>query len=125
MEEKCDCDTHGGFFTFHPFRSIVGMLAFAAILAIIFFVLGSALWGSSYTMSYAHPLLRLFVSIFIFLFLIWIVIWIIRLIIHPHMHGYGHMHGDRAARILRRRYAKGEISETQFKRMMKNLKEGQ
>jgi hypothetical protein len=48
------------------------------------------------------------------LLLIWFLSWIFRWPWHHYRH---------EERILRRRYARGEINRTQFKRMMKDLKE--
>lgn len=52
------------------------------------------------------------------LFFIWLISWIFRWPLHYGRFGYEH-----EKRILRRRYARGEITEAQFKKMMKVLKE--
>ncbi|MGI0100576.1 MAG: SHOCT domain-containing protein [Candidatus Micrarchaeaceae archaeon] len=56
------------------------------------------------------------------LFVIWIILLVLRWSFFPwHMHRG--MRDGNATRILRRRYAKGEISETQYRKMMKTLSE--
>jgi uncharacterized membrane protein len=125
-EDECDCGRHVGFCACHPFRIIVGIIIFVIVLSVIFSVVRSVLVGAVGMMSYSYPVLHLFFGILVFIFVVWLIVWIVRWPLHRmHAHMHEHVHGDRAPRILRRRYAKGEISETQFKRMMKNLKEEQ
>jgi uncharacterized membrane protein len=52
--------------------------------------------------------------------LLWFVSWIF---VWPWRHRY--WGEEREIRILRRRYARGEITRAQFKRMMKDLREHQ
>jgi hypothetical protein len=58
-----------------------------------------------------------FWNLLIILFVVWLVSWLFR---WPMGHYWYH---EREVMILRRRYARGEISEAQFKKMMKVLKE--
>lgn len=51
-----------------------------------------------------------------FVFLLWLVSWVF---VWPWRHRYWEERHE--MRILRRRYARGEISRAQFKRMMKDL----
>lgn len=107
----------------HAGRAIVGILvgiiAFIIVLALVFWLVrlffgiafGIATW-SLFTPSFV-------VGVIIFIIVLCIIFWLIRL---PFRIIYGG--GSRSAiRILRRRYARGEINEAQFKRMMRNLKE--
>jgi hypothetical protein len=57
-------------------------------------------------------------SLFGLLVFVWFMSWIFR----PWRY-YGYFGRDHEMRILRRRYARGEITEAQLKRMMKTLKE--
>jgi uncharacterized membrane protein len=50
------------------------------------------------------------------LILIWVISWFFRM---PYYHG--HWEHAMEMRIIRRRYAKGEINQVQFKRMIKDL----
>jgi uncharacterized membrane protein len=52
------------------------------------------------------------------LIFVWFISWILRWPLRHRCWEHGH-----EIRILRRRYARGEITEAQFKKMMKVLKE--
>ena len=94
----------------HAIR-IAFRIVFALIIAIIVFtvIFNVILEGS---MHYDNWLWNLLIIVLV----IWIVSWLFR---WPMNHYWYH---EREVMILRRRYARGEITETQFKRMMKILK---
>jgi uncharacterized membrane protein len=90
------------------FRIIFSILIAVMVFNLFFnFALGRAMFYNGW-----------FWNIFGLLVLIWFLSWMFR----PwHYHGYWD-HGHEM-RILRRRYARGEISEAQFKKMMKVLRD--
>jgi hypothetical protein len=96
------------FFTWVIFRVIFSIIILVIVINFVFnFASGRMM------MFYPDWLWSLF-GLFIF---IWIISWLFR----PWHYGYwGHEH---EMRILRRRYARGEITEAQFKKMMKVLRE--
>ena len=111
---KCD---HDGFCYCHAGKVIVGVIIGIIALLIVLWLVRAALGivlGVVPSTFWVHLILGIIVLIFI----LWLIAWAIGLPFRL-MHG----HGRRDIRILRRRYARGEISEAQFRRMMKNLKE--
>jgi uncharacterized membrane protein len=112
---KCDGD---GFCFCHAGKILVGIIIFIVALTLVFWLIKAVLgvaFGIALSMfSVSHLIL----GIIAFVFIVWLIVWIIRLPFH-----YMHRRDRRDIRILRRRYAKGDINEAQFKKMMKNLKE--
>lgn len=100
-------------------RVIFGIIIFVAAIALVaraaFVVYGVAA-GTLPAVSILWVFLG-FVALGVFA---WIVSWFLHWPWHGHYQHWD-MGGERATRILRRRYARGEISEAQFKRMMKTL----
>lgn len=97
-------------------RAIIGLIVFIVVLAFAFWLVRSILnltFGPG-----SSSISQLVGGVIGFVIAICIIIWIIRL---PFRFMYGFGRSD--IRILRKRYARGEISESQFKRMMKNLRE--
>jgi uncharacterized membrane protein len=85
-------------------------IVFAMVLAVLIF---SLIFGSFGIMTSGTGWAWRLIGIVLLLwFVSWIFVW-------PWRHNY--FGGERAMRILRRRYARGEISRAQFKRMMKDL----
>ena len=87
-------------------------IVFALIIAIIVFtvIFNIILEGS---LNYNDWLWNLLIIVYE----VWIVSWLFR---WPMNHYWYH---ERETMILRRRYARGEITEAQFKKMMKVLKD--
>ena len=119
MNRDDDC-CDGGHWLRIAFRIIFGLLIFTIVISVIF---GAFYYypmnGMMFPAHWFWSLIGLFV-------LIWFVSWIFRGSWHRHGHGYwsDHWHdAGREIRILRRRYARGEITEAEFRRMMKVLKE--
>lgn len=111
-----NCD-HGGFCYCHAGKMIVGVVVAIILLLLVFWLVRivlSAVFGLLPSSLASHIVLGIIAVAFI----LWLIAWIIGMPFRL-MHG----HGRRDIRILRRRYAKGEIGEAEFKRMMKNLKE--
>lgn len=121
MSKDDDCD-YDEFHAHSLVRIIVGIIIFVAVLSIIFWIARFAL--NEIGIAPYSGVLHLIFGVVGFILLIWLIIWLIHFLSHGHHHHMhdNHMHGDRAERILRRRYAKGEISEAQYKKMLKNLK---
>jgi hypothetical protein len=96
------------FFTWVVFRVIFSIIIAVIVLSFVFnFIMRPN------TTVYTDWIWQLF-GILIF---IWVISWIFR----PWHYGYfGQMH---EMRILRRRFARGEITEAEFKRKMKVLRE--
>jgi len=93
------------------FRIIFRIIFIVLAISIVFWVFSNLNSGLScqpmlFFSSWGWSLVGLF-------FFIWFLSWIFRM---PWHDGYRH-----EERILRRRYARGEITEAQFKRMMKTL----
>ena len=117
-DEKCDnCDCCG-LHCCHTAKNVVGIALFIVVLLLVFWLVRFVLGVAFGIASQASSVLSLAVEIVVFLAVFLFVVWIIKL---PFRFMYGGF-GRRDIRILRRRYASGEISEAQFKRMMKNLK---
>jgi|GEM_PF-2528453 uncharacterized membrane protein len=97
---------------------VIGVIAFILVLAVVLWlirlVFGIALGVATLSIFAPHFILG---AIF-FIIILCIIFWLIRLPFRIIRGG-----SRRDIRILRRRYASGEISEAQFKRMMKNLRE--
>ena len=92
---------------------VVFRIIFALIIAsIVLSVLFSALQGMFFMNIMSNGLWNI-VGLFV---LLWFVSWIFRWPTRRYWY---------EERILRRRYARGEISETQFKRMTKVLKDSE
>jgi len=89
------------------------MMTILVVTLIVEIVSGATLQQTFFFHNWFWDIIGLFM-------LLWFLSWIFT---GPRYHGHwGFMHEER---ILRRRYARGEITETQFKRMMKVLKESQ
>ena len=118
-DEDCNCRR-----CHHPvLRIIAAIVIFVIVIAIVSKIAGSIIVGNLGTMM-AGSGWNLLWDIIGLLFLIWLISWVVSLPWHHYDHEHwGTMGGDRAVRILRRRYAKGEINESEFKKMIKNLKE--
>jgi uncharacterized membrane protein len=94
----------------------IGRLVIRIIIAILIAALVLQVFFNIRADWFTGVFSGLFWNIIGVLILIWIISWFFR---WPWYHGHwDHAH---ALRILRRRYAMGEISESQFKRMMKTL----
>jgi uncharacterized membrane protein len=118
MNRDDDC-CEGGHGLRIVFGIIFGLLIFTIVISAVFGAFYYPMNGMMFPSHWLWTLIGLF-------FLIWFVSWIFRWPWHYRRHGYwrGHEHdAGREIRILRRRYARGEITEAEFKRMMKVLKE--
>ena len=112
--DNCNCDHH----MYRPIKVVFGIIIALIVLAFVFWAVRAVL-GLAFGIGVGSPTWHLIIGVIAVFFVIWLVCWIIRWPLR-FMHGG---FSNREFRILRRRYAKGEISESQFKRMMKNLKE--
>lgn len=96
------------FWPWHIFRVIFTIIIVVTVLSFVFnFASGRMMIFST---DWFWQLFGLFVTI-------WVISWIFR---SWHYGYFGHEH---EMRILRRRLARGDISETEFKRKMKILRE--
>lgn len=101
---------------------IIGLLLGLVLIIVIFSIVWAVLVqiGTIRSQAFLFPswiwgLVGLF-------FLLLLLSWILRLIFGgPWRHGP--WQEARAERILKRRYARGEISREQYKRMMKDIRE--
>jgi putative membrane protein len=118
MKHEDECDCRG---CHHPILKIIaGIVIFILVIAVVARVVGFVFMGSMGMMGSSWGLLS---SVIVILFLIWLISWVFGLASgHRHRH-WDWDYSDRAIRILKRRYARGEISESEFKRMKRNLEE--
>lgn len=119
MEHEDDYDRG---YHYPIFRMIFGIIIFLIVVSIVVSIVGGVFFGSSVMMmGTGWHFLWAVVGL---LFLIWLLSWIFGF---PWRYRYRHQYWmggeDHAVRILRRRYARGEISESEFRKRMKNLKE--
>jgi uncharacterized membrane protein len=114
MKNEDDCDR-----PHHPIlKAIAVLIIFIIIVAIVARAVGFAGPGMM-----AGPGWGLLGTVIVILFLLWLISWVFGMAgTHRHRH-WDWDNSDRATSILKRRYARGEISESEFKKMMKNLKE--
>lgn len=103
---------YGIFWAWIVLRILIGLVVAVLVAGFLYSMLFGGYRPMMFGMGWAWGLLGLF---FVLLFLSWVFRW-------PLMHGRWHMHGRRAEEILRRRYARGEITQAQFRRMMKELR---
>lgn len=96
-------------------RPILKIIFVIAVLLIVLGIVFNGVFGMMRPMFFFSNWVWNIIGIF---FLIWFISWIFN---WPWRNKYWHEGYE--TRILRRRYARGEISEAQFKRMMKILKE--
>ena len=92
-------------------RFALRIVIFVIIISVVFGIVFRAFTPMGGAMFYPGDWIWSLVGVFV---LIWVISWTFR---HPWGH---YMHEER---ILRRRYARGEITSTQFKKMIKDLKE--
>jgi len=105
----------GAYGLWFVFRIIFAIIVFSIVFGIVFGLVASFINGGVFSV-FAFP--SWIWNLIGLLFFLWLLSWIFR---WPWRHRYfGEEH---AIRILRRRYARGEISEAQYKRMMKTLRE--
>lgn len=97
---------------------IVGVIFFIIALALILWLVRLAVIVAFGFASPVFPVASIVVETIVFLIVLCVVVCLLRMPFRM-MHGSGR----RDLRIIRRRYAMGEINEAQFKRMMKNLKD--
>ena len=93
------------------FGMIFGILFFIIILGIVFN------WMNPPAQSYCFFQNGLW-SLFGFFVLVWFLSWFF---FRPWRRRYWHWHAEDEMEILRRRYARGEITRTQFMTMAKDL----
>lgn len=106
-------DDNGGTHGMKWIMLAFGMVCVVIGIIVVGFLLRSFIFGSMPTsFGWIWTLLGIF-------FFLWILSWIFRLVMW-HSHG-GRMRGDRATEILRRRYARGDITKAQFDKMMQDL----
>lgn len=98
-------------------KMIGGIIIAIVVLSIVFSVAKSVL-GMAFGTATWPTIPQLVMGLIVLIVVIWVITWAVRLPFRA-MHGFGR----RDIRILRKRYARGEITEAQFKKMMKNLKE--
>ena len=96
------------FFRYVMFKVILSIIV--ALLVINFFF--NFTFGR--TMFYSDWLW----GVFVFIVFIWVISWMFRSLFYHEYWGHNH-----EMRILRRRLARGDISEAEFKRKMKILRE--
>jgi uncharacterized membrane protein len=101
-----------GFWLLRAFLRVIFVIA---VLEIVLGIFSNGMFGMMRPMFFFSNWVWDIIGIF---FLLWFISWIAT---WPWHNKY--WHEEREIRILRRRYARGEISEAQFKRMMKNLSE--
>jgi uncharacterized membrane protein len=92
-------------------------VSFIIAFAVFFWAVRFFLGVGFDVFSAQFTLLNVVADAVVFVIFFCVVIWIIEMPFR--MVGYGR----KDIRIIRRRYARGEISEAQFKRMMKNLED--
>ena len=111
----CECKCGGGFCLCRLFRIILSIAALLIVLAIVSWGIRYFFFGTSMPMYFSMGWVWDLIGLLVLLMIIrGILGW-------PWRHGL--WSEERESRILRRRYARGEITEAQFKRMMKTLRE--
>ncbi len=93
------------------FRIAFGLIVIAIILGVIS---NGIFGGAQQPVLFSSWIWKLVALLFLLWFLSWIFRW-------PWHHG--HWDGEREIRILRRRYARGEISREEFLEMKKDLEQ--
>lgn len=114
---KCndEWDCLGGEFCIHMLVKVIfAVIVFSIVFGIVFSV-ARGVWGGSMMAPYSPP--GWIWDLVWLIFLIWLLSWIFRWPWHM-----GYLSERHEMRILRRRYAKGEITEAEFKRMTKTLR---
>ena len=102
-------------------RMVISVVVLVVVLSIVFSVLSGVFGiasGVTLIPEWAWAIIGLIVAL-------WVLGWLFRLAFRPWgAHGEHWMRsGRRETGILRRRYARGEITRSQFKTMMKDLKD--
>ncbi len=118
VKDGCEGCDHGSFCFCNVGKVLAGILVFIVVLALVFWLVRTAMGVAFGLAAWTYSPLGVIVGVITFLVVFWLILWIVR--IPFRMFGHG---GRKDLRIIRRRYARGEINEAQFKRMMKNLKE--
>lgn len=101
------------------FSVIILVIVLSIVIAVLRGVFGLAT-GGELMPGWAWTIIGIIVAL-------WLLSWLFRMAFRPWAGRNRDWIWDdrREIRILRRRYARGEISEVQFKKMMKNLKEAE
>jgi uncharacterized membrane protein len=89
------------------------------VLAFVFWAVKFAI-GLAFGMATQASVSQLLLGIAALVFIVWLIVWIVRWPLR-FMRGRSGFE----VMILRKRYARGEISDAQFKRMMKNLRDSE
>jgi uncharacterized membrane protein len=88
-------------------RLIIALVVVSIVLQIFFNI------SSNWPVGIGAGILWNIIGILV---LIWVILWFFRM---PYYHG--HFEHAMEMRIIRRRYARGEITQAQFKRMIRDL----